>query len=169
MAVIDLNNIVRPQKLYDPKAKVTDVVSTGGPTYVDLHLDLKEALNVGLGDVSINSGDILIDYDVQAIKNSIRNIFTTKKGQKILNPDFGCSLEQYLFTQITESNAKAIGSEILRGITKYESRINVKNIYVIPSIDRNSYNISVYYTLLEINKQSIINMIALVGGQLSIE
>ena len=175
MAVIDLNNIIRPQKVYDPKSKVTDNVSSCGgkfwsrPTYVDLHLDLIQAQNVGLGNNSINSGDILIDYDLRAIKNSIKNIFTTKKGQKILNPDFGCSLEQYLFTPITESNAKAIGSEILRGISKYEPRVNVTNIYVIPSFDRNSYKISVYYTLLDINKQNIINMIALAGGQISIE
>lgn len=174
MAVIDLNNIIRPQRIYDSKAKVSDVISSdfGGwtkPTYVDLHLDLVEAKNIGNGTVSINSGDILIDYDLRAIKNSIKNIFTTKKGQKILNPDFGCSLEQYLFTPITESNAKAMGSEILRGITKYEPRVKVTNIYVVPSIDRNSYNISVYYTLLDINKQNLINIIALVGGQISIE
>ena len=42
-----------------------------------------------------NTQDLKIDYDEKAIYNSIRNIFNTKKGQKILNPTFGLDLEQY--------------------------------------------------------------------------
>jgi phage baseplate assembly protein W len=111
----------------------------------------------------------MIDYDLSAIKNSIRNLFTTKKGQKILNPDFGCSLDQYLFTPISNANGKAIASEILRAVTKYEPRIQITNIYVVPVFDQSLYKISVYYSLLDINKQNIINIIAILGGQLTIE
>lgn len=168
MALIDLNNIVRPKKTKNPSTQISKVVLNPDPVYIDLHLDLTGAKNIGDGLNPVNSGDILVDYDVEAIKNSLRNIFTTKKGQKILNPDFGTALEQFLFTQITNANARAIGNVILRDVTLYEPRIKVSNVIVNPSIDRQIYEIAIYYTLLDINKQNIINMIAKVGGQVSI-
>ena len=116
MALIDLNNAIRTKLIYSEKNTLDQVNLAAPPndaTYLDLHLDLVQMKTVGLGLSEAESGDILIDYDLGAIKNSIRNIFTTKKGQKILNPDFGCSLEQYLFTPISEANAKVIGGEIL--------------------------------------------------------
>jgi phage baseplate assembly protein W len=168
MAVIDFNNIVKPKRVFKDNTLISTIDYNTYPTYIDLHLDLEQASNVGIGTNPVSVNDIIVDVDLEAIKNSIRNIFTTKKGQKILNPDFGCSLEQYLFTPITESNARAIGNEILRGIAKYEPRINVNNVFVLPNIDRNLYNISVYYTLLDIRKQNIINMIAALGGNLTL-
>jgi hypothetical protein len=168
MAVIDLNNIVRPKKKNNPTMQVTDVVTEQRPVYVDLHLDLETDKNVGLGLNAVNSGDILVDIDIEAIKNSLRNIFNTKKGQKILNPEFGSSLEQYLFTPITEPNAKAIGNQILKYVNAYEPRINISNVIVSPKIDQNLYYIAIYYNLLEINRNDIINIVAQLGGQVFI-
>jgi phage baseplate assembly protein W len=168
MAVIDLNNLIRPKQGYNPSTQVSDVVTVNNPVYTDLHLDLETSKNIGLGLNAVSTSDINVDNDIEAIKNSIKNIFTTKKGQKILNPDFGYSLEQYLFTPLTQANAKAIGNDILTGITKYEPRINVSNIIVNPVYDQNLYYIAVYYNILEINKQNIINIIAQLGGQVLI-
>jgi phage baseplate assembly protein W len=168
MAVIDLNNIVRPKKRNDLSTQLSNVVVNQKPVYTDLHLDLTGSKNVGIGLNVVNSGDILVDYDIEAIKNSLRNIFTTKRGQKILNPDFGSSLDQYLFTPITQANAKAIGNQILRSISLYEPRINIDNVIVTPDIDKNLYYIAIYYNLLEIKKNEIINIIAQLGGQVLI-
>jgi phage baseplate assembly protein W len=167
MAVIDLNNIIRPKKIYNEKTLINDVNTNFYPTYVDLHLDMESSKNIGLGINASNTGDILVDYDLEAVKNSIRNIFTTKKGQKLLNPDFGVSLDQFLFTQLTVPNAKAIANEILRGVSKYESRIDITNIYVTPDFNLNLYKIQIFYNMKDINKQNIINITAQIGGQLS--
>jgi phage baseplate assembly protein W len=166
MAVIDLNNLVRPKQRNNPSSIVSNVIQNPDPVYVDLHLDLTGSKNIGLGTDAVQSGDILVDYDVEAIKNSLRNIFTTKKGQKILNPAFGSALEQYLFTQITEANAKAIGNEILNDISKNEPRVEVSNIIVNAKEEQNLYQIAVYYTILDINKQNIVEIIAKLGGQI---
>ena len=124
--------------------------------------------NVGLGLNTVNTSDILVDNDIEAIKNSLRNIFTTKKGQKILAPSFGVSLEQYLFSPITNANAKAMATDIMNGVNQYEPRVKISNIIVNPLYDQNQYHISLYYTLLQINRQSSINIIAELGGQVLI-
>lgn len=112
------------------------------PTYRDIKLDL--SLNYTY-DPRLNSFDTVKDIkaseDVNAIKNSIFNIFTTMPGQKILNPTFGLNLMQFLFTPITNENAQAMGETILRGLQKFEPRVDVKKIVVLPDADNNTYQI----------------------------
>jgi phage baseplate assembly protein W len=168
MAVIDLNNLIRPKQQNNPSVQASTVINVTNSVYTDLHLDLEISKSIGLGINVVQTNDIIVDHDIKAIENSIRNIFTTKKGQKILNPNFGCSLEQYLFTQITDANARAMGNDILNGITQYEPRISVSNINITPQPDQNLYYVQIYYTILEINRQSTINIIAQLGGQVLI-
>jgi phage baseplate assembly protein W len=168
MAVIDLNNLVKPKKTNNVTSELSNTVNQTTPTYVDLHLDIEQTQTVNLGIVPKLLGDILVDTDIQAIRNSLRNIFTTKKGQKILNPNFGSSLDQHLFSAITETNAKTIGNEILNMVTLYEPRIKITRVNVVPVYDRNAYYISIYYVLLELNKETTLNMIAQQGGQVLI-
>jgi phage baseplate assembly protein W len=168
VASIDLNNLIRPKQIFSPTTDVKNKVAVVKHVYTDLHLDIKPAKNVGLGNNAVNSSDILVDTDLDAIRNSIKNIFTTRKGQKILSPDFGSNLDQYLFEPVTEVNAQAIGDDILNTINKYEPRVQVLRIVVDPQADQNQYYVSVIYNFLEIKKQATLNIIAQLGGQILI-
>jgi phage baseplate assembly protein W len=168
VASIDLNNIIRPKQVYSPKTEIKKTVNVIKHVYTDLHLDVVQAKSIGLGDNPVNSSDIVVDNDIVAIKNSIKNIFSTRKGQKLLSPDFGSNLEQYLFTPITNVNAQAVGDDILKTINKYEPRIQVTNVLVDPQADKNQYYVSVSYTFLEIQKNATLNIIAQLGGQVLI-
>lgn len=112
------------------------------PIYTDLRLDLDLNLTY---DPRLESKDtikdIKVSYDVEAIKNSLFNLFTTSPGQKILNPVYGLNLLQFLFTGITNENARVMGETILRGIEKYEPRVTVSKIFVFPDFDNNTYEI----------------------------
>ncbi len=168
VATIDLNNLVRPKQVNNqyttPSTKV-EVVKT---VYTDLHLDITTAKSIGVGNTPSDTNDILVDNDLEAIKNSVRNIFSTRKGQKLLTPEFGSSLEQYLFEPITEIYARAIGDDILTSLEKYEPRIEVLKVLVLPNPDQSQYNISVAYRFLEFKKESVLNILAQYGGQISI-
>jgi phage baseplate assembly protein W len=112
------------------------------PTYRDLKLDLSLDYDY---DPRLNNfytiKDIKASIDVEAIRNSIFNIFTTMPGQKVLNPTFGLNLMQFLFTPISDENAREMGETILRGIQRFEPRVVVKKIVVIPVPDENTYQI----------------------------
>jgi phage baseplate assembly protein W len=168
MAKIDLNNLVKPKEVNSPDTKVSNQVIDVQTVYTDLHLDLQISKNIGSGLNSVESTDILVDNDILAIKNSIRNIFNTKKGEKILAPEFGSSLEQYLFEPITEIYGRIIAEDILNSIEKFEPRIEVQKINVITKPDENMYDIGVSYKFLQIKKQSVINILALQGGEILI-
>ncbi len=61
--------------------------------YTDLEFDLKlDYTKTSPLNNYTEQKDIDVDRDIDAIKNSIFNIFTTAPGQKILNPIFGLNL-----------------------------------------------------------------------------
>tara|TARA_R100000008_G_C3463845_1_gene105540 strand:- start:17 stop:496 length:480 start_codon:yes stop_codon:yes gene_type:complete len=125
-------------------------------TYADLSLDIE--LNSFLPNkpvgVSKNRQDLKLDYDTKAIHNSIKNIFNTKKGQKILNPDFGLDLEQYLFDNISKENADIIGTTIHEELALYEPRITVNNVEIVAIPDQNQYNITINIAIPSLNNET---------------
>tara|TARA_R100000005_G_C4810546_1_gene97231 strand:- start:15 stop:497 length:483 start_codon:yes stop_codon:yes gene_type:complete len=124
-------------------------------SYADLHLDID--LNAKTPDKPTgtlkNKQDLKIDYDESAIFNSIRNIFNTKKGQKILNPTFGLDLEQYLFDNISKENGQTIGQTIHEELSLYEPRIVVNEVTVVARPDNNEYKITISITIPSLNNK----------------
>ena len=121
-------------------------------TYTDLEIDLKvDYTKTSPLNNFKEQKDIVADYDVNAIKNSIFNIFTTIPGQKLLNPIFGLNLLQFLFTGITPSNAKLLGDTILQGIIKFEPRVVVDKINVIQDIENQQYLIGLVLSVPSLN------------------
>lgn len=105
------------------------------------------------------------DVNVQAIKNSLRNIFSWIPGERVINPEFGCSLYKYLYEGITDFNVEAIMTEIRGLVTQWEPRVTIDKvvnvatvddtenntvhleiIYRIPSLSDEQYNYGLYYT-----------------------
>ena len=120
--------------------------------YTDLEVDLK--LNYTKTN-SLNNykeqSDIVVDRDVNAIKNSIFNIFTTAPGQKILNPIFGLNLMYFLFNGISSANGRLLGETILKGITKFEPRVTVDTINVTTDIENQQYTIDLFLSVPTLN------------------
>lgn len=166
MAKIDLNNLVKPKQVNNPNTIISNKVEVVGSTYTDLHLDLGFSKSIGLGNSPANSNDILVDNDEEAIKNSIRNIFSIRKGDKLLNPEFGSSLEQYLFEPVSEVYARAIADDILNTLESYEPRIEITKVTIVPKQDQNQYDAYIRYRFLEINKENVLNIVARRGGQI---
>lgn len=114
-------------------------------TYVDLSIDLHEE-PIGIsGNWRTTPGagrDIAVAYDLNAIKNSIQNLFNTVPGERFLLPDYGSDLRRYVFEPITEFQGKLVGREIYSSITKWEPRVRVNNIDIVGRPDRNEYEVT---------------------------
>tara|TARA_R110000765_G_scaffold176499_5_gene281675 strand:- start:2703 stop:3188 length:486 start_codon:yes stop_codon:yes gene_type:complete len=122
--------------------------------YADLHLDFKlqsSLSNSYLSDPGTQLKDVNIDYDVRAIETSIRNIFNTKPGEKILNPAFGLDLNQYLFEPISEDTAREIGNTILEQLPLYEPRVILNSIDIVAKENNNEYIVTMSITVPELN------------------
>jgi phage baseplate assembly protein W len=136
MALITLNGLPKNQK----KGK--------SYLYADLHLDLN--YNVSTSNELFQKpqiNDLKLDYDINAIKNSLTNLFTTTPGEKVLNPEYGLDLRQYLFLPATKDVAKAIRDEIYMQTARFEPRVKISNIHITILEDVNEFDITLLITI----------------------
>lgn len=124
-------------------------------TYSDLHLDLQvQQLVTNESAKLVQQQDIVADFDLGAIRNSIVNIFLTSPGDKLLNPEFGIDLRDYLFFGVTDTIAASIYDDIYNNITRFEPRIVLSKLQVIPDYDNQQYtiNMSISVPLLRVDE-----------------
>lgn len=134
MATVNLNSLFK--KPVNPNSAIKYV-------YQDFNVMSMETLysnNIGAKKIKT---DLNVSYDMQAVKNSIANLLSTKKSEKILNPEYGLRIEDYLFEPITETTATAIYNEILNAISIFEPRVQVVDLQVIPVPDQYQYIINI--------------------------
>lgn len=152
MAAIYIDNLIKPREVNSPYNYPSKETNPNQPVYTDLHLDLTFEKNVGNGLNPVEGNDIVGDYDTNAIRNSLYNIFTTRKGQKLLSPNFGGSLDQYLFESITNVKAKILGDNIVQSVSQFEPRVEVVKVQVMPMPEQNQYYVVFIYKVLNIGK-----------------
>jgi phage baseplate assembly protein W len=124
-------------------------------TYSDLHLDLQvQQLVTNESAKLTQQQDVVADFDLGAIRNSIINIFLTSPGDKLLNPEFGIDLRDYLFFGVTDTIASSIYDDIYNNITRFEPRIVLSKLQVIPDYDNQQYtiNMSISVPLLRVDE-----------------
>lgn len=95
--------------------------------------------------------DVSLIFNEQALLESVMNILQTEPGDRVMNPTFGCSLEQYLFNPIDEITALYIQKEIETAILQFEERVDQLNISVIPNEEENTFNIAVVFNMKVVN------------------
>lgn len=63
------------------------------------------------------------------IKEAIRIILMTQKGERKMNPDFGCNIYKYMFDIINITTLKQIELDVEKAIRTWEYRINELEIH----------------------------------------
>jgi phage baseplate assembly protein W len=138
---------------------LSNLVNVANLKYQDLKLDLEYTYTQNPEFSKVNEiKDLRVDFDINAIKNSLRNLFLTNRGEKLLNPYFGIGLGNYVFSQVTEGTAIEIGNQILQNIKLFEPRVEVSNINVVSDPEDNSYSINLSLTIPQL-KGALLNLI----------
>lgn len=76
-------------------------------------------------------GQIENVYDINAIKNSITNIISTRRGSIPGKPHFGSELHLVVFEQLDNVTTKIAERYIKEAINKFEDRIILNRVEVI--------------------------------------
>ena len=114
-----------------------------GYLYKDLMLDLSyKYAYTGTLHKKQKINDIQALYDIEAIKASLRNIFLSSPGDKILNPEFGLDLRQFLFEPVNITYADVIMRRILEDSYEMDERIQFDDVEVIANEDEQEYLIT---------------------------
>lgn len=76
----------------------------------------------------------LSTYD-RAVKESIRIILGTARGERLMRPDFGCDLNRLVFAQNNTSTAGLAMFYVRESLEKYEPRIELLAVDANPDSD----------------------------------
>jgi phage baseplate assembly protein W len=93
-----------------------------------------------------NEGDISQVFDKDAINQSLFNITHTRRGTRIMDPEFGCNIESYLFELFDIKSINNIIEDLYRSFRKYEPRIIIESIDKNLDYDRLQYTLQVNYS-----------------------
>lgn len=89
------------------------------------------------------------------IAESIKIILMTKKGERMMRPDFGCNIYKYMFDILDVTTIRQIELEIEEAIRKWEYRIDELSVHVEKSMeDSGVLKIEVFYSTLT-NPQTV--------------
>lgn len=138
---------------------------TTGKTFVDLSLELvPQQINARLMETPDEfpiAKDVALDYDEDAIANSIHNIFSAVPGDYVLAPAFGSSLNQMVFEPVNDTTARTIGLMIVDLINTWEPRVNVVDLPIQIKEDRQGYQFAVIMEIPLLSRRSRL------GGELT--
>jgi len=85
--------------------------------------------------------------DSADIKQSIKSLLLTRRGERLFNSDLGTSLSDLLFEPLDFGTASLIRDEIYEVIGIYESRIDIIELNVDINADDNGYDIQLEYVI----------------------
>lgn len=89
------------------------------------------------------------------IAQSLWIILSTRKGERIINPDFGCGIHDLVFEEIDTGIIFRIKELVRLAILYYEPRINVIDIKIkLDDQTDGRININLEYTIKTVNKRS---------------
>ncbi len=75
-----------------------------------------------------SSGKFKLSKYEEDIEESIGIILGTIPGERVMQPEFGCGIYEYVFSTINISNLALIEEEVKKALTLYEPRIEIIKI-----------------------------------------
>lgn len=73
-------------------------------------------------------GDVAMTTDVEDINNSLIILLSTRPGERVMFPDYGCDLQEMLFKPLELTLITQMKGTIERAILYHEPRIDLLNI-----------------------------------------
>ena len=113
-----------------------------------------------------SSGKFKLSKYEEDIEESIRIILGTIPGERVMRPEFGCGIYEYVFSTINISNLALIEEEVKKALTLYEPRIEIINVKASPDTNRDGLVlIEIEYRVISTNtRQNLVYPFYLTEG-----
>ena len=86
----------------------------------------------GTGGISMVRGD-------RDIEEAINIILSTPKGERVMRPEFGSSIHEFVFAPNNATTAGLLGYHVREALLRWEPRIEIREIDVQPDLQEPSY------------------------------
>ena len=93
------------------------------------------------------TNDLVVSRDASAIKQAIVNLLLTNKGERVMQPDYGSDIRSFLFEPLDFGTAVQIKNSIRYCLNRFEPRIAVQQIEVLPDYEDNGFSVELTYSI----------------------
>jgi phage baseplate assembly protein W len=100
------------------------------------------------------SKDISPLTDIEAVKNSVKNLVLTNFYDRPFDPTLGSGVAKLLFEPANIFTADAIRNAILKVINNNEPRVTDVGVFIVDDSDRHAYRITVSFRVTYDNSTS---------------
>lgn len=98
-------------------------------------------------DLTVNpiSSDIALQTNEKAIKESLRNLILTDRGERLMQPNLGSDVRASLFENATPVTMRVLEERIKDVINNFEPRVSLIDVDVTSFYDDNRVQITIYF------------------------
>lgn len=104
--------------------------------YADFHKDLT---------VNPVTNDLARLLDEQAVKESLKNLLLTDRGERLMQPELGSDIRATLFENNTPAALIILKQQVTDTINNYEPRVTLIDVTVTSDYDENRVNVTIQF------------------------
>jgi Bacteriophage baseplate protein W len=79
-----------------------------------------------------DDGRIALAGADEGLRQSIRSILSTAPGERVMRPDFGCAVADFVFAVNDDATAAAVSAAVREALAVWEPRIDVLDVFATP-------------------------------------
>jgi phage baseplate assembly protein W len=103
--------------------------------------------------VARDTGRILTTAYEEDVRQSIRIILETSKGERVMRPDFGCGIHDLVFGAISTALLRRVEREVEDALRQFEARIDLLDVRVNSvAAERGRLEVSIDYRVRSTNQ-----------------
>ena len=128
-------------------------IELGKVNVVDLTENDYKVLGIGINTTSNSNGIFAVNYTtLTQAKDNLKNLILTRKGERLMQPEFGCDVWKVLFEQMDGNTIEtSIESSILDAVSIWLPYLNIDTIvfdYDENDIDNNRIALDIKFSLV---------------------
>lgn len=102
---------------------------------------------------------LLRKTNVDAVKQSIRNLILTNRGERLFQPNIGGNIRSMLFENITNQTFMTMREIIIETVEAYEPRAELIDVNVSETSNSNEVQISIVFRIINLQEPVTLEII----------
>lgn len=107
---------------------------------INLYSDFKKDL-----EINLLTDDLAVTRDEDAVKEAMRNLVLTDRGERLMQPYLGAGLKELLFENLTPATLELIKDRVQTTLEIYEPRADIIDVTAAGSLDENEVYVNVKF------------------------
>ena len=95
--------------------------------------------------------------DVELVKLDLLNHIFTRRGERVMLPNFGTSIPDLVFEPLDEETIDTLDVE-LRSVFDFDPRVNLLDLTITPQFDTNTVTVGALLRYIELDMTELMNL-----------